>query len=512
MIVSQCRVAAFSYASLSYTDQSSNPSTNNHYHQMHLTTNMAEPTHSFQGLNIRFPEDTTTEISALRDALRVFEKQNQNPCVFQALIYFFSSLIQRPGHNINDAAVLTLWRSSRAQLKDQSSFIYHNSETCKNTDAIIKRLDPFATFRQLEALAATHVKGDPKSRPRSSEVDYIIISRGHDWIVRCAYELGVPDTWKTWLQLMYEQQPYKILDISDNVIDEGEEIFLNTLEAAARLDGFDAMVPLIKLWLRQASTIVEVWDVHLTVEGDGSEVGPMPPYDWCDAAYVKMWHRFQNELRNPFSEYPYLLRQEVLHKMSYQRIFEECWNWVYTATYDTSAEDFDPFQVREGIYDRILSMVQVEYEPRNHSTTEVLEGAFGEHTLLAEHPVVSVFNLEDDLTDPGYGVELCQDFYLSQELEPLEDVEMEVHGPFIDLAQFTSAKPPAVDDFCTWCQEKIGLDDPAGMHCLVPNNCTDTFHAGCLAAWVNGASLSAHQCPNCKVTMTNQRRFRRMVD
>ncbi|KAF3031509.1 hypothetical protein E8E12_001958 [Didymella heteroderae] len=291
--------------------------------------------------------------------------------------------------------------------------------------------------------------------------------------------------------LMYEKQPYKILDEPSTTIDEDEDIFIATLHAAADIGGFDAMIPVIKFWLRQALTIVEVWDVRLQVRGDADAV--MPSYNWCVAAYEKMWHRFKNEVRNPLSDYPYMVREQLLRDVHYTRVFEEGWKWTDLATQDIEAQDFDPHEIRKAIYEHVLKLVRDEFQPRNLGTQEALEQVFGaktenkEHFLLAESPVVFVDNLGNDLrTRLSIYDGLCQGFYpdlptmtdaeydamyLDSEAEydqdeyepvPLEDVEVEALGPSIDVAGFTRIKEPDADDFCTICQEQITLATGSG--------------------------------------------------
>ena len=511
---------------------------------------MCEQAPTFEGFDIRFPEDTPVVIPCLENALTIFAWQPNDSYVFQVLIYFFSTLI--PASNTysrtDETNILHVWEVRRKELDNPYHPTFRSIETCKQADAVIKQLDPIATYCGLAEIASMHLHGNPKSYLNHIEADYTIVNRGHDWILRCAFELNISRKWKTWLRLMHEKQPYKILDLPSHSIDEGEFIFLNTMWAAAEHDGFDAMIILIKFWLRQAMTIVEVWDVRLTVEGN--QGGPMPPYAWCVGAYEKMWHRFRNDLRDPFSEYPYKLRQEMLREISYMRVFEECWRWVCLATQDSTAEDFDPYEVRVAVYNHVLTDVRNAFQPRNPSTADMLEETFGERNehggcqLLAESPIVNVNNLEDDLRERKSLCDgLCKEYYpglpdMTQEeydalypdsddehnmeseseaevdmleLELTEDVELEAYGRQIDIDQFTVWKRPAAGDFCTWCQTEIVLADSWLRRCVVPVTCSDAFHAGCLSGWINSASATSHQCPNCKVQMTSQKRPRRPV-
>lgn len=344
---------------------------------------------------------------------------------------------------------------------------------------------------------------------------------------------------------MYEKQPYKILDLPSTRFDEGEHIFINTLHTAADIGGFDAMIPVTKFWIRQTLTIVQVWDVRFHVEGD--EGALMPSYEWCVAAYEKMWQCSKNEVRNPLSEYPYMVRHELLRDIQFMRVFEECWKWIALATQGIHAQDFDPYEVRVAVLKYVLTLARNEFQPRNFSTQEELEKAFGAKTegsgyvLLAERPVVYVGNLDNDLRErPSLHVGLCKEFYphlpnMTQaeyeamypdseddsendsdgsesdlgELELPPDVVVEAYGPLIDIAKFTWEKEPDAGGFCTWCQTFIALLDPEEQRCVVPMTCSDTFHAECLEGWVNGPASNSSDCPNCKVQMTSQQRPRR---
>lgn len=476
---------------------------------------------------IRFPEDMPTDIPMLRNALVEFARLEQDPYVFQALLYFFSSLIEDSNLDINNVGAITaLWNSCRAELRKSDEFIFHNATTCSQTDSVIDRLNPIATICELRSLAAIHVKGNPSSRLGSIEDDFTIISRGYDWIVRCVYKLNIPETWKAWLELTYEKQPARLFDTPENT---GYDIFFHTIEDAANIEGFDAMIPLIKFWLRQALTIVEVWNQRLMVDGDepvedGLGASPMPPYPWCDAAYRKMWCRFINDIRDPFSDYPYMVRQEVLRRVSYQQVFEQCWEWVCGATAGVEAKDFDPFEVRAEIHNRVLTMIVDEYQPQYPDIQAMLEKEFGRRVegergqLLAEGPIVSTCSLEEDLQATRSSLKLCENSYNPAtthrwmgEMELTEDVQFETYGPLIDLTQFTFVKQPAAGDFCSWCQNEISLSNSHAMRCLVPVSCKDTFHACCLADWVNSVSKISNFCPNCMIQMTYQKRTQRKV-
>jgi|SRR5690242_12036771 len=150
---------------------------------------------------------------------------------------------------------------------------------------------------------------------------------------------------------------------------------------------------------------------------DGLGTSPMPPYPWRDAAYRKMWYRFINDIRDPFSDYPYMVRQEVLRKISYQQVFEQCWEWVCGSTAGVQAKDFDPFEVRAEIHNRVPTMIVNEYQPQYLGTQAVLEKEFGRHVegkrgqLLAEGPIVSTSSLEVDLQPTHFSVKLCKKFY-----------------------------------------------------------------------------------------------------
>jgi hypothetical protein len=493
---------------------------------------------TFEKSGIRFPEDTPVIIPSLQKALKLLSQQDEDPHVFQTLIYFFSTLLAGPcrSQSVPDHVIVDVWRISQRDLANPYHFCNEGIQACKWFDAIINQLDPVSTCQEMRQYASVLVRhSSPMTARFHVGAEYTIISRAHDWVVRCAFELGIPYKWKSWLQLMYEKQPYKILDEPSTIIDEDEDVFLATLHAAANIGGFDAMIPVIKFWLRQVLTMVQVWDVCLQVRGDADAL--MPSYDWCVAAYEQTWHRFKNELQNPLSEYPYVVREQLLRDVHYMRVFEECWKWTDLATQGIKAQDFDPYVTRTAIYLYVIKLVRDEFQPHNLSTEETLEQVFGartkdnEYLLLAESPIVSVDKLQNDLRlRPSIYDGLCQEFYPDlptmtnaeydamypdseaeydeDEFEPipLEDVELVAFGPRIDIADLTHTKKPDADDFCTICQEQITLGEPDALRCVVPVVCSDTFHAECLETWVNSTAKICNTCPHCKARMTKYQR------
>ncbi|KAJ4385005.1 hypothetical protein N0V86_000610 [Didymella sp. IMI 355093] len=195
-----------------------------------------------------------------------------------------------------------------------------------------------------------------------------------------------------------------------------------------------------------------------------------------------MWHRFKNELCNLLSDYPYMVREQILRDIHDRGIFEECSRWADRASPGTEVKYFDPFEIWKATYEHVLRVVRDEFQPRYLGTEEKLEQGFGaktdddEYLLLRESPVVFVDDLENDLRPrPSLYVGLCQEFYpdlpamTDAEYDamypdsdaeydeddykpaPLEDVEIEAFGPCIDIGDFTSTKEPDADDFCTIC-------------------------------------------------------------
>lgn len=498
---------------------------------------------TFEESGIRFPEDTPVIIPCLQNALNLVSQQDEDPLVFQSLIIFFSTLLAGPAlsHAISDRVVIDAWRICQRDLANPYHFCNASVQTCRQTDAIIDQLEPVETILEMHRYASVLVQhSSPVSTHLFVGQQYTIISRAHDWVVRCAFQLDIPYKWKSWLQLMYEKQPYRILDGPSTIIDEDEDVFLATLHAAAKIGGFDAKIPAIKFWLRQVLTVVQVWDLHLQIWGDVDTL--MPSYDWCVAAYERMWYRFKNELRNPLSDYPYVVREQLLLDVHYMRVFEECWKWTNLATEDIKAQEFDPYETCTTIYENVIKLVRDEFQPRDFSTQDLLKQVFGaateknEYFLLAESPVVFLDNLQDDLRPrPSVYDGLCREFYpdlpsmteaeydaMYPDLEaeydeyeyepiPLEDIEVEAFGPRIDIDGFTHTKKPVIGDFCTICQERITLNKSDVLRCVVPVVCSDTFHAECLGTWVNSTAKTCNTCPHCKARMTKYQRPVRAV-
>ena len=147
-----------------------------------------------------------------------------------------------PDHVVTDA-----WCISQRDLANPYHLRNGDIHACRQFDAIIDQLDPVGTCQEMRQYASVFVRHSTPTTARCFVgEDYTIISRAHDWVVRCAFALNIPYKWKSWLQLMYEKQPYKILDEPSTTIDEDEDIFLATLHAAADIGGFDAMISVIK--------------------------------------------------------------------------------------------------------------------------------------------------------------------------------------------------------------------------------------------------------------------------
>jgi hypothetical protein len=536
---------AFAYPRLNY--KSTTERKMNHFNQ--ALDAICEQAPTFEKSGIRFPEDHPIGIiPCLNKALTILSQQDENPHVFQMLIYFFSTLLSGPALSLEqitpDHVVIDTWHTCQLDLHNPYHFCYKGYEACRQFDAIIEQLDPVETFQQMRYYAALFVRhSTPTTLSSFVGEDYTIINRVHDWVVRCAFYtigFGLPYKWKSWLRLMYEKQPYKILDGPRASIDEDKDIFLETLHAAANIGGFDAMIPVIKFWVRQALTVVHFWDVRFSVRDPADKL--MPTYPWCVAAYEEMWYRFKNELRNPLSDYPYMVRDQVLCDIHYMRIFSKCWGWADRATQGIEVQYFEPLGIKKAVYEHVLVLVRDEFQPRYLGTEEKLEQVFGANTenkwyfLLREDPVVWAGILVNDLRPrPSLYDGLCEEFYPEipamtdvehdamypdsdaeyyeneHELVPFDAVEMEAFGPCIDIGDFTSTKEADADDFYTICQEQITLSESDALRCVMPDTCSDTFHAECLEAWVNSIAYNRNICPDCQVEMTWYRRPVRAV-
>ncbi|KAJ8117428.1 hypothetical protein OPT61_g1366 [Boeremia exigua] len=512
--------------------------------------------HSLEEYGIRFPEDMPIILPCLRRAFDIARIQrSNNPYVLEALLYFFSYLVADSYNNerSGDAAIFTAWDTTVSRVVADSILTpLHSHDACRKAEDIIEQLDPLATYRELQSASDDCMsKAIPYAR---EEQGFAVLDRGDDWIIRCAYELDLTTTWRRWLYLMYKKQPCETTDPRSFTIDDperrfynSEPIFLDTISAAERLHGIEATIPLIKFWLRQTLTLVEIWSLYLTLKDDQDEM--IPTHDWFVCAYQKMSHRFHCDVRDPFSEYPYTIRQDVLGKLSYLQVFEQCWGWVSLASQTTTASEFDPFEVRLTLHNDLLNLVRSTYHPQEHRTTRVLEESFGVqntsreggYQLLAESPIVNVNLLDSEVGGYGHlirsileifnplpsmegtedgildyrGYDSVEDYESAFdddiEMDLAEDVELEAHGPPINIAQFTVDKEPAEDAFCTFCQEQITSAHTDDMRCIKPTACSDVFHAKCLDSWVNSTSGNSNRCPNCKVQMTVERRLRRQV-
>lgn len=498
---------------------------------------------------IRFAEDRPIKITCLEDAIIIFHKTSDDPYVFQALIFFLSTLLstQLMHDQLHELQILHMWNIRRQDMTNSYRFVYRDIETCTKVLDIIEQLDPNATCRVLGGMAAAHLQGFPSSGNNHVNEGYTIVNRGHDWIVRCAWESDIDDRYKEWLRLMYEKQPCKMVDVPSGLVDEGKFTYIETLWTAAQSDGFEVMIPVIKFWLRQALTMVNIWHCCFQTRVEGVET-PLP-YEWCVASYDKMWYQFKKELQNPFSDYPYKVREQ-LQKMSYMRVFEECWKWVKLAA--QSKEDFEMHEVRKLVYNHMLVMARNEFEPHEQSTMRVLKKSFGDHqiygeyNILGEEPVVYLHNLNDyphlrEIQSLHDG--LCKEFYpnlpdISQEEYDvrypvseqeigsesvsemdLDDADLqsggiqdEAYGPRIDISQFTFDKPSDENDYCAICQTDITLGGSYEQRCIVTVDCLHVFHAECLDEWVNGAMENSNTCPQCRALITSQRRPRREME
>lgn len=95
--------------------------------------------------------------------------------------------------------------------------------------------------------------------------------------------------------------------------------------------------------------MVQVWDVYLQVGSDSDAL--IPSFDWCVAAYEKLWYRLTAERT---LDYPYMVHEQLLRDVHYMSIFEECWKRTDLATQGIKAQDFDPYETRTVICEHVI--------------------------------------------------------------------------------------------------------------------------------------------------------------
>lgn len=288
-------------------------------------------------------------------------------------------------------------------------------------------------------------------------------------------------------------------------------------------------------------TIVDIWERWVAWIANYHATSCVPEYPLCLAAYKKMGYRFMKELRDPFSEYHYQIR-DLLKICNYMRIFEDCWGWVHIVAKGMITDTFNGQLVRALVLSRVLNKVQDEFEPRATNLGEILSEAFDDyraHYVLQEEPLVNfagIFGHPHLEETPGLEAGFCKEFYpelatmtqaqcdarfldtnseedSDQDMEGmeyvLEDVELEAYGAWININEVTLTKQCAINDPCTICQTEVTLGSFGRQRCIGPVDCSDVFHAGCLEGWVNGASTTSNLCPNCQTEITTQLRPRR---
>ncbi|KAJ4355056.1 hypothetical protein N0V95_003274 [Ascochyta clinopodiicola] len=495
-------------------------------------------------LEIRFADDTPVVIPCLQRAMTICLQHFNDPYVFQALIFFFATLFSgRPLYGSQDEEqIMKLWERGLTELSNPYRNVYRNAETCGQVDAVIERLPPLETFEELQVAATFYLRGDPGLTDPRVPSDYAIVNRGHDWIVRCALEGDLPEYVKGWLQLMYQKQPDKIIDSPSYFDIAGTFEFEGSLWNAIRVDGLAGIVPVIKFYLRQALTIADLWETWVSVDMSFlTSRSFMPDYSWCVATYDAMWYQFKKDLRDPFSEYPYHIRDQ-LKLLSYMSVFEECWQWVYLEAGQMNAENFNGHNVRLQVYNNVLTKVR-DVLSYGSDITGILYQGFGSHSLVTEERIRHITQADnypylDDILVLKDG--LCKLFYphlpamtpeqydarfpvtepeddmdsdsgmdLHYDELQLDDVEIEAYGARLGLADLILDKQPDADDICTICQAGFSLVGSAEQRCVGPIGCLDVFHAECLDDWVNGASKTSNLCPNCQTEITTQQRPRR---
>jgi hypothetical protein len=477
--------------------------------------------------NIRFVEDTPVAIPRLQEAIKIC---SDNPYILQVLIYFFTKLLSvHRNYLVTDNQQITdQWDISCRDLLNPYGHIYHDTYTMQAL-YFIKQLDPIATYRELTDEALVHLRGHPEDGEYITPVGYTIINRGHDWIVRCALECNVPDRVKHWLELMYPFQPWKIVDMSSRLVGENVDVLFAYLDDAGNRGGPDAMMHVLRLWLRQAMTVVDIWKYCPVEQREDSSL--MPRYDWCVSAYRKMFYQFQKELQNPFSEYPYAER-DGLKDVSFMRIFEHCWLLAALESQYMGLVVVDREILRCQVHGHVLSIVQNMFRDRIQDIDHHLDKAFGSLELVREEPLIDLRSLEDELRpwhclmdrlgQQFYGHNLPDmmfegmeayenDFEVVYDSEDeadldMEDIEVEAHGEWIDITELTVDQQPQTDDLCTVCQDGISPDDSYDRRCVALLNCLHVFHAECFAHWVNGTAKNSNLCPDCRAQATSRKR------
>ncbi|KAF2993213.1 hypothetical protein E8E13_000581 [Curvularia kusanoi] len=514
----------------------------------------------------RWPKDVPVAFDSLNRAR-----------IFRTLMHFFSSLIIPNPMLHNDEEIQTFWDGRVEELRNDAHPTYYNDYVLEIAISIIEQLDPHQTYGNIniDTLRDWHPNGDPEVailkgdpeetfRYNTTEGDYSNVSRGYDWILRCAFEFDIPLEWRAWIGVMYNAQPYRSWPRCGDSWLRVAQAPQGTLSMSYWIPGkkqeWNWVVPMMKWWIRNAFNILGSWHASLKYGGDFGEL--KPEYSWVAIAYEKMWNRFKNMLQDPFSEYPYGLRENVLRNFTFKTVFELSWITVKiacgsTSTEDVKMEDLRSFELREKICRSVCESAQriflwsdlnppfdifglfetewpelcqegpeVDFDALADGLplrTTLIDGlcsrwydlpyASGEWSALYDNSDNNELDIWDRSAIYGDSESESDIWEDRREFELTEDIEMECYGSLINIYGFTVDKEPDVEDFCTWCQdgwsqENIGTFDSS---CVVPQTCQHTFHADCLADWVNGPSPSSNLCPNCKVQMTPQMRSRRPV-
>lgn len=143
---------------------------------------MCEQAPTFEKSGVRFAEDTPVVIPCVEEALAILSRQDEDPYVFQTLIYFFSTLLPGPhlSRPLDGRNIINVWWIRRHDLNNLYGLFYGSIQACRQVDAIITQLDPIAAYQQLQQLARAHLRGSPNSRSHNVGEEYTIVNRGHD--------------------------------------------------------------------------------------------------------------------------------------------------------------------------------------------------------------------------------------------------------------------------------------------------------------------------------------------
>lgn len=513
---------------------------------------------------IRYPDNRPVELLYLNDLLGFYNEDPQGPHVFLGLIQFYTLLTDLAlGDHWASDDLIHRWEKCRQELKNPKNRFYHDEATCEQTLAMIAQLPPVDAYRELTEAIVENMHGERiEMSPYFRE--YVSVSRNWDYVICCAAAChDLTPECQSYLHVMYQMQPFKSVDTDWEEWSDGRNATLwedwghgtnllkDTITHAAGLDGDGPetmVVPMVKFWLRQVLTVMKVWNVALHTTGTMD----MPEYGWFVAAYERLWERHQALISNPFSDYPYLLRQELLSRIQYSAVFEHCWKLVSSVAELTPMVQFDPVMVSSNLYTFVVQTVKEVLETWRLDTQFLTEhfGDDNKYLILTEGSLVPISSIQDSVVQHRYLVNGLGDQFYPLDFDPDEGgyasdegsdaddegageqsgdedddersdrgyrvieydvyqpVELEAYGSDIDLDSFVIETSSSNGAFCTFCQDDV-FAIFGGQRCVQPRTCSHTFHAQCVYDWVNSASSSSNLCPNCKVQMTPEQRPRR---